>query len=170
MTQLGAVVGTIISIGSESPKGPAAHFSARVRGLPPVELGVADLLAETSVFGGELVGQPLATGTAPFSLVCGKNTFQFPCIDEMDIRLTINGLSRPLLDAVDVEDLEAAVLLVGVPVAVPDGILRPDRVETDEALRVATGKLSDQLLPEVEVLRDGLLARVPLTAVGSVLV
>ena len=68
MTELRAVVRTIVRVQAEASEASTADFAARVRRLSPVELGVADLLAETAILGGKLIGQPLATGATPLGL------------------------------------------------------------------------------------------------------
>ena len=70
MTELRAVVRTVVRVRPESSEASTAHFAARVRSLAAVVLGITDFLAEATIFGGELVGKPLAPWTNTLMLSC----------------------------------------------------------------------------------------------------
>jgi len=112
VAQLHAGVGT----GRGAP--PPAHLPAAVRhhALVPVPLGVAQLAAEAEIFPRNERVDALAAGAAPAPVFC-------------------TGRLRPLLDAMDVEDLIAIV-------TVPGGMVLLHPLQADHAL----GQTTDQLV------------------------
>lgn len=100
----------------------AAHVSTAVWNLAALPLRVGHLTAEAGVGGGVFQGDVLAGGTAPaFSrVVCLRGR-----------------RSSPFLDAVQVEDVEAAL-------AAPHGGHQPDDVAANHALVLFLRQLLDQ--------------------------
>lgn len=127
MTKLHTLMETSVGIGGSQRL--STGLSTRVWNLPALIGRVNQFAAKTPVLLGRRFAHKLAARAAP-ALIVGV-------IGPRDF--------RPLLDAVDVEDLEAFAI------AVPRGVFRLDLLQANHALGLPSDQLLAQTVPQIEV-------------------